>query len=155
MHLPISPPIARTTTSRGSRLAAPRSGPCWRRDRVFVAGAVGTTWGHPFPNEEFQLGAPFRLGAYNFGEFRGEHYAVVSAGYLRGVGRLPDFLGGPVYLGGWLENGSAFDDIDDATFRTNASVGVVSDTILGPVLLGSSFDFSGAWRYYIGIGRLF
>jgi len=31
----------------------------------------------------------------------------------------------------------------------------VADTILGPVLLGSSFDFSGAWRYYIGIGRLF
>jgi NTE family protein len=127
----------------------------WRRDRVFVTGAAGTTWGHPLPNEEFQLGAPFRLGAYNFGEFRGEHYAVVSGGYLRGVGRLPDFLGGPIFAGGWLENGSAFDDIADATFRTNASVGVVADTILGPMLLGSSFDFSGAWRYYIGIGRLF
>jgi NTE family protein len=126
-----------------------------RSDRLFVTGALGTTSEHPFPNEQFQLGAPFRLGAYDFGEFRGEHYAVVSAGYLRAVGRLPDFLGGPIYLGAWLENGSAFDDIDDATFRTNASVGVVTDTLVGPVLLGSSFDFSGAWRYYIGIGRLF
>ena len=125
------------------------------RDRLFVTGGLGTTWGHPFPTDEFQLGAPLRLGAYDLGEFRGEHYAVVSAGYLRAVGRLPDFLGGPIYLGGWLENGSAFDDLDNATFRTNASVGVISDTILGPVLLGSSFDFTGAWRYYIGIGRLF
>ena len=126
-----------------------------RRDRVFVTGGLGTTSGHPFPNEQFQLGAPFRLGAYDSGEFRGEHYVVLSAGYLRGVGRLPDFLGGPIFLGGWLENGSAFDDIDQATFRTNMSVGAVADTILGPVLLGSSFDFDGAWRYYIGIGRLF
>jgi NTE family protein len=126
-----------------------------RRDRLFVTGALGTNWGHPFPNEQFQLGAPFRLGAYNVGELRGDHYAVLSAGYLRGVGRLADFIGGPIFLGGWLENGSAFDDLDEATFRTNVSLGVVADTILGPVLLGSSFDFDGAWRYYIGIGRLF
>jgi NTE family protein len=126
-----------------------------RRDRVFLSGGAGTTWGRPFPTEQFQLGAPFRLGAYNLGEFRGDHYAVVNAGYLRDVGRLPDFMGGSIYLGGWLENGAAFDDIDDATFRTNASVGVVADTLVGPLLVGGSFDFSGAWRYYIGIGRLF
>jgi len=126
-----------------------------RRDRVFLAGGTGTTWGHPFPTEQFQLGAPLRLGAYDNGEFRGDHYAVVTAGYLRAVSRLPDFLGGSIYLGGWLENGSAFDDIDSARFHSNASVGALADTILGPVIVGTSFDFQGAWRYYIGIGRLF
>jgi NTE family protein len=126
-----------------------------RRDRLFLAGGAGTTWGHPLATEQFQLGAPLRLGAYNVGEFRGDHYGVLAAGYLRRVGRLPDFLGGAVFIGGWVENGSAFDDIDSATFRTNVSLGALADTLVGPILLGGSFDFSGAWRYYIGVGRLF
>ena len=101
------------------------------------------------------MGGPLRLGAYNIGEFRGDHYGVLTAGYLRGVGRLPDFLGGPIFGGGWVETGSAFDDIDNAKLRTNVSLGMLADTLIGPVMLGGSFDFSGAWRYYIGVGRLF
>jgi NTE family protein len=96
-----------------------------------------------------------RLGAYNIGEFRGDHYAVITAGYLRGIARLPDFMGGPVFVGGWVENGSAFDDIDSAKFRTNVSLGALADTLVGPVLLAVSFDFSGASRYYVAVGRLF
>ncbi len=135
-----------------------RSSAFWsrrRRDRLFLAGSAGTTWGHPLANEQFQLGGPLRLGAYNIGEFRGDHYGVLAAGYLRGVGRLPDFLGGPIFAGGWAETGSAFDDIDDAKIRTNVTLGVLADTLIGPVMLGGSFDFNGAWRYYIGVGRLF
>ena len=126
-----------------------------RRDRLFLFGAGGATWGDPLPTEQFQLGAPMRLGAYNIGEVRGDHYGVLTAGYLRGIGRLPDFLGGPFFIGGWLENGSAFDDIDDAKLRTNVGLGIVADTLIGPFLVGGSFDFSGAWRYYIAIGRIF
>jgi NTE family protein len=80
---------------------------------------------------------------------------VLTAGYLRAIGRLPDFLGGSVFLGGWLEGGSAFNEIDSAQFRSNLSVGAIADTVFGPVLLGGSFGFDSAWRYYIGIGRLF
>jgi NTE family protein len=127
-----------------------------RRDRVFLLAGAGTSFdGSPLPTEQFQLGRPLRLGAYNIGEFRGDHYAVLSAGYLRGIGRLPDFMGGPIFVGGWIENGSAFDDIDTAQFRTNASLGLIMDTLLGPMLLGGSFAFDGNWRYYVGIGRIF
>ena len=126
-----------------------------RRDRFFLTGALGTSWGHPLPTEQFELGSPFRLGALNAGEFRGDHYAVLTAGYLRAVGRLPDFLGGSVYVGGWSENGSAFDDVDSAKFHTNMSIGALADTLIGPVLLATSFDFQGRLRYYVGIGRLF
>jgi NTE family protein len=126
-----------------------------RNDRVFVTGGVGTSWGHPLATEQFQLGAPLRLGAFDVGELRGDHYAVVTAGYLRGVARLPDFLGGPIFLGGWMESGSAYDDLETAQLKTNLSAGVIADTLIGPVLLGASFDFGGASRYYIGIGRLF
>lgn len=129
--------------------------PWRRRHRLFVAADAGTTGGEPLANEQFELGAPLRLGAYNPGQLRGDHYGIVTAGYLHAIGRLPDFLGGPIFIGSWLENGSAFDDVDSATFRTNVSLGTIADTLVGPVLLGASFDFSGAWRYYVGIGRLF
>jgi NTE family protein len=129
--------------------------PVLRNDRLFLTSGVGTTWGHPLATEQFQLGAPLRLGAFDVGELRGDHYAVIATGYLRGIGRLPDFLGGPIFLGGWIETGSAFDDLDEAQLKTNISVGAIADTLVGPVLLGGSFDVGGAWRYYIGIGRLF
>jgi NTE family protein len=125
------------------------------RHRAFLTTAAGTTWGHPLATEQFELGTPLRLGAYTIGELRGEHYGVIAIGYLHGIARLPDFLGGPIFLGGWLENGSAFDDLDSADFRTNASVGAIADTLVGPMLLGGSLDFRGAWRYYVAVGRLF
>jgi NTE family protein len=127
-----------------------------RRDRLFLVAGAGTSFDdHPLPTEQFSLGRPLYLGAFDIGEVRGNHYAVLTAGYLRGIGRLPDFLGGPIFVGGWLENGSAFDDIDEAKLRTNASVGAILDTLIGPMLLGGSFGFDGQWRYYVGIGRLF
>jgi NTE family protein len=136
--------------ARGSQFWSVR-----RNDRLFLSGGVGTTWGDPLATEQFQLGAPLRLGAFDVGELRGDHYVVLTGGYLRGIRRLPDFLGGQIFLGGWLETGSAFDELEDAPFKTNFSVGVIADTLVGPVLLGGSFDAGGAWRYYIGIGRLF
>jgi NTE family protein len=126
-----------------------------RRDRLFLVSGAGTSSGNPLATEQFQLGAPLRLGAYSPGELRGDHYGVITAGYLRGIARLPDFFGGSFYLGGWLESGSAFDEIDRAQLKTDISVGAIADTLVGPVVLAGSFDFGGAWRYYIGIGRLF
>ena len=126
-----------------------------QKDRAFVRGGGGTTWGRPLPDEQFELGRPLRLGAYDIGAIRGDHYATLTFGYLRDVARLPDFLGGPIFLGGWLENGSAFDHIDNLKFRTNEGVGVIADTLIGPMLLGASFDVKGAWRYYVAVGRLF
>jgi NTE family protein len=126
-----------------------------KRDRAFAVGGLGTTSGNPLPTEQFVLGQPLRLGAYNIGEFRGDSYGVLTLGYLRGIGRLPDFLGGPLFLGGWLEAGSAFDELDAAQVKSNVTIGGIGDTLLGPVLVAASFDFNGRWRYYLGIGRLF
>jgi NTE family protein len=154
----IPPEFVTDRSNTGVTIGEVKGSVVWsRRDRhrLFLNGGAGTTWGHPLANEQFQFGAPMRLGAYGTGELRGDHYAILTAGYLRGVGRLPDFLGGPLFLGGWVENGSVFNDIDKATFHTNVSVGAIGDTLVGPVFLGASFDVNGAWRYYVGIGRLF
>ena len=126
------------------------------RHRLFVYGGLGTSFDStPLPTNQFALGAPFRLGAYDAGELRGRHYYVATGGYLRRVGRLPDFMGGPVFAGGWLENGDAFNEWQAAHWRTNAGAGVVMDTIIGPVVLAGSWSFDGRWRTYLGVGRMF
>jgi NTE family protein len=126
------------------------------RNRVFLSGGVGTSFdGHPLAPEQFALGGPFRLGAYNIGEQRGDDYLLATGGYLRQVMRLPDFLGGDIFLGGWLDNGAAFDEWHDANWATHASVGVIADTLLGPAFAATSAGFDGRWRFYIGLGHVF
>ena len=126
------------------------------KSRVFALGGFGTSFDNtPLPTDQFALGAAFRMGAYSPGELRGDHYFIATGGYLRQIARLPDFMGGPVYAGGWLENGDAFDNFADATWRTNASVGIVMDTLFGPVIIAGSGGFDGRWRTYFGVGRIF
>jgi NTE family protein len=124
-------------------------------DRLFVVAGGGTSFSkEPLPIDQFTLGSPFHLGAHDHGEFNGDHYYVLTGGYIRQLGRLPDFMGGPVYAGAWLENGDAFNG-NTARLRTNASTGLILDTLVGPVILAGSFGFDGDWRTYIGVGRIF
>jgi NTE family protein len=126
------------------------------RNRVFLYGGLGTSFKEtPLPTDQFGLGTPFRLGAYNAGELRGSHYYIATGGYLRQVGRLPDFMGGPVFAGAWLENGDAFDEWSLAGWRTNGGVGLVMDTLVGPVIVAGSWGFDGRWRTYLAVGRVF
>ncbi|MFO7692216.1 MAG: patatin-like phospholipase family protein [Vicinamibacterales bacterium] len=125
-------------------------------NRVFTVWGLGTSFDNsPLTTNQFHLGQPFRLGAYDLGELRGDHYYVGTFGYLHQLGRLPDFLGGSILAGAWLENGDAFDDWDKATFRTQAGFGLMADTLIGPVLLGGTVGFDGRWATYIAVGRLF
>lgn len=131
----------------------------WRpgeRNRLFAYGGFGTSFDRTaLPTYKFVLGQPLRLGAYRTGELRASNYVVATGGYLRQVSRMPDFLGGPIFAGGWIENGDAFEDWDQARWRTNASVAVIMDTLLGPVMVGGSAGFDGRWRTYISVGRFF
>ena len=123
--------------------------------RLFLSGGGGTSFnGHPLPTEQFVLGGPFRLGAYNAGEQRGDHFLLATGGYLRQAMRLPDFLGGPVFVGGWLDNGAAYDSWHDANWSTQVSLGVIADTLIGPAFVGTSAGFDGRWRFYIGLGHV-
>ncbi len=159
LSAPDLPPTSQTTRSNaGVTQAEARASSFWslgQGGRTFLVGGAGTSWGRPLPTEQFELGSPLRLGALDVGELRGDHYGVLTAGYMHGIMRLPDFLGGTVWFGGWLENGSAFNDIDTAKWQTNVSTGVLADTLVGPTLLAASIDVRGGWRYYIGVGRLF
>jgi NTE family protein len=126
------------------------------RNRVFAIGGAGSSFGdHPLPTEQFELGGPFRLSALDGGQRRGDNFLLTTGGYLRQIARLPDFMGGAVLAGAWLEFGSAFDDWDSADFDTNGSIGLIAETLLGPVFVGGSAGSDGASRFYVGIGRIF
>ncbi len=154
----ITPPLPSGRSSVGLvQLSgeANRFWPVGQQARLFVLGGGGTSFGdHPLPTDQFTIGSPFHLGALDSGEVRGDHYYVLSAGYVHQLGRLPDFMGGPVFAGAWLENGDAFDS-GNATWRTNMSGGLILDTLVGPVILAGSGGFDGSWRTYVGIGRIF
>ena len=85
----------------------------------------------------------------------GTEYYASTAGYFRRIGRLPDFMGGPVYAGGWLENGDAFQEWKLAGVKSNGGAGLVMDTLIGPVLIAGSWSWDGRWRTYLGVGRTF
>jgi hypothetical protein len=93
--------------------------------------------------------------AKGVGEVTGDHMEAFTAGYLRQLGRLPDFIGGDVHAGTWLEHGAAFDSGEDADINTHVGLGLVMDTLPGPVVVGAGFGVDGGWRTFFGIGSVF
>ncbi len=126
------------------------------RRRLFLSGGAGTSFDtEPLATEQFVLGGPLHMSAFHVGEVRGDHYLLATVGYLHQVMRLPDFLGGPVFLGGWADTGSAFDALDEAEVDTHFSAGIIGETLIGPIFGSFSVGMDGDSRFYIGIGKLF
>jgi NTE family protein len=126
-----------------------------RADRIFTIVEGGTSFeASPLVND-FALGGPLRLGSFNNDELRGDNYMLFGAGYLKGIGRLPDVLGGSIFLGAWVEAGSAFNDWDTKNWESDITGGAILETLLGPVFLGGSIGFQGGGRFYIALGPFF
>jgi NTE family protein len=125
--------------------------------RLFVVAAAGTSFADkPLPTRQFTVGYPFLLDAFGIGERRGDHYGVITLGAMRRIGRLPDFLGGPIFAGLWFENGSAFNSDEKVDVNSQIGGGIAIDTLVGPVILGASAGLDGGgWRTIFGIGRIF
>ena len=157
LDAPEVPDLART--NRG--LTQAEAGMSWfsafrLRYRFFVVAAGGTSFGdRPLPTAQFTLGRPWRLDGFDVGEVRRDHYGLATVGLLRRVMQLPDFMGGPVFAGVWLENGAAFNSDEDVNLRTHIGGGIVMDTLVGPMLIGASAGVDGEWRTFFGIGRIF
>jgi NTE family protein len=126
-----------------------------REDRFFANYGIGSSFGDQPLINDFSLGGPLRLSAFNADELRASNYVLGGVGYLKKVGRMADVLGGNIYLGGWFESGSAHDYWNDMSYRSSVSLAGVMETLLGPVYVGAAFDFDGRTRFYIGVGPLF
>jgi NTE family protein len=94
---------------------------------------------------------PETLVGPNFALLRGIYYRQIGSG---GAG----FLNVPVYVGASIEQGNIWNDRREISFdsaRTNGSVFLGLDTILGPVYFATGFDEGGDTAYYLFLGRTF
>jgi NTE family protein len=130
--------------------------PWTKRDRLVLAGMVGYSFDDEVsPRYQFTLGGPLRLSAFDDEEFRGNKAILGQVGYLRTIGRLPDFVGGPVYIAGLAEVGSAYESIDQADFRFSGTAGLLMETALGPFFVAYSVGDDGSNRFLFSLGRWF
>jgi NTE family protein len=134
--------------------------PLGPKTSLFVGASGGTSFhGSAGPFQVFALGGPFRLGAYLPDEFLGNHYAYSSFGFRRELYRLPQLVGRKIYWGGWYEAGTAFGtvagDPGPVVIRGSFNLGIISDTILGPIAVAGSVSPTGQSRINFSIGRLF
>ena len=134
--------------------------PISKKTSLFMVVAGGKTFSGPAgPFEVFSLGGAFRLGAYLPDEFLGNHYAYASLGFRRELYRMPQLVGKKIYWGGWYEAGSAFGTQaigpGPVVVRGTFNLGVIADTIVGPVALAGSVSPTGQSRVNFSIGRLF
>ena len=134
--------------------------PVGPKTSLFFSISGGTTFrGSAGPFQVFSLGGPFRLGAYLPYEFLGNHYAYSSLGFRREFYRLPALAGRKIYWGGWYEAGTAFGtvtgDPGPVVVRGTFNLGIIADTIIGPIALAGSVSPTGQSRVNFSIGRLF
>lgn len=127
---------------------------------MFFSASGGTTFrGDAGPFQVFTLGGPFRLGAYLPDEFLGNHYAYTSVGFRRELYSLPQLVGKRIYWGGWYEAGTAFGtqaaDPGPVVVRGTFNLGIIADTIVGPIAIAGSISPTGQSRVNFTMGRVF
>lgn len=126
------------------------------RNVLFGIFGAGTSFGHhALPLQDFALGGPFRLGGYTRNVFQGSDYLYGNVGVLHRVGEFLPSLGGKIYLGGWAELGSAFEDSDRARYHSSVTSGLLAETFLGTAFAGGSLTQEGSLSFYFALGRLF
>jgi NTE family protein len=107
----------------------------------------------------FALGGFLNMSGITPETLVGPNYALLRAIYYRQIGRGGiGFLNVPVYVGASLEQGNVWASRHDISFgsaRTNGSVFLGLDTILGPVYFATGFDEGGGSGYYLFLGRTF
>jgi len=126
-----------------------------KRDLIFIRSALGATWQGNAPFfQEFRLGGPFRLSAYEDGMLQGDNYVLGVIGYLKRCPR--SFLcGRHLYVGIWWEEGATFDRWSRLKTEGALSLGLMGRTLFGPVYGNISFREDGSPYLYIGMGHEF
>jgi hypothetical protein len=123
---------------------------------VFVLGEGGTTFAETAPPaQQLTLGGPFRLGAFHQDEFRGSRLIFSAQGYMHRIGSLPALFGGKVYAALWHEIGTVFEPQGQRNYLSVLSGGVLTETFLGPMIVGGSWGEGGRYRFYFSVGSLF
>jgi NTE family protein len=146
-------PVAEIGSQNFFRLNEPSS--------VFLNGFAGTTFNYYNTGlPQFSLGGSQRLVAYGINELLMDKYFLFQLGYLRQLATLPPLLGGGIYFLGVYEAAQVYGPphtmVNKASgFPTDGALGLVINTILGPVEFAYAYGDTGHHKFFFQIGRLF
>ena len=128
--------------------------PIGRHGRLLLRGArAARRSARPPPSTPSRSAGRSISGAYYPNELRGSNFAVANVGYFHEIGRFVEGAIGRLYVGAWVDEGTTFERLADAKFRTNVSAGLVLESPIGPIFAGASVGRDGRYRVYFSLGR--
>ena len=143
-------PLSEVQTQSFFRLSEPSS--------VFFGVSGGSSYGYKAGIPAFSLGGSQRLVAWNTGELYTNQYFLGQLGYIREIAKLPPLVGTNVELLGLYEVGKTYKlalGQKPPNLPMDAAVGIVVNTIFGPVELAGAVGDYGRGRFFFRIGRIF
>ena len=125
-----------------------------------LALILGSSLNSDLPGyEDYVLGGPESFVGYDWDELRGNHVAVLRAGYRYKLFSLPLGLGRDGYIRFAVNTGNAWDTVGDLRadqgLRYGGSVGLALDTFLGPVTIDYGRGDGGRSQVYFSAGYPF
>jgi len=146
-------------SSKGFPLAEASFGvmrPISRPGSVYLQGFGGSTFGSDDTGiPQFFLGGYGRLGAYGRNELRTNQYWMGRLGYVHELFKLPPIVGNKIYFTAAYELAKVYGVPRASRLPTDGSVGIVIETLLGPLGFGGSYGDTGHRRFYFSMGRFF
>ena len=133
----------------------------WGRNTAILWGSAGLRLDNDIDivRSFFSLGGFLNMSGITPETLVGPNFAILRAIYYRQVGvGGRGFLDVPVYVGASLERGNVWAARQEMSFdsaRTNGSLFVGLDTILGPVYFALGLNDDGGSAYYLFLGRTF
>jgi NTE family protein len=141
-------PLADTTIEAFFPVSKPSS--------VYAIADGGTTFGHSQTGlPAFSLGSPARLAAYGIDEILTNQYYYFRLGYLHRLATLPAFLGRGLYLDAHYEIAKPFGGLSSSRLPNDGVLGIVVQTIFGPMTVGESVGDRGHQKWFFQLGKIY
>ena len=130
--------------------------PFTSKSSMYLAASGGSTlWKNPGGLPPFSLGGSFKLPAFNTNELLTNQYFLFQGGYIRQLGQLTPLAGGKVLLFVGGDVGKAYYLKEDLDVAGDGAVGLVINTLLGPIVVGTAFGNDGHQKFFFEIGRAY
>lgn len=132
--------------------------PFSRRSTFFLNADGGSSYGYKTGIPPFSLGGTQRLIAWNTNELLTNQYFLGQLGYIRDLHRLPPFLGSTVDLLAGYELGKTYKLANGPVppnLPMDGFVGIIVNTIFGPVEVGGAVGNNDQGRFFFQVGRTF